>query len=318
MAHGAAHDAAKHIAASVVGGQHAVGDEERRGAKMVGDDAVAGLRLALGGDAGELDRGRDQRLEQVDVVIVVGALQHGGDALEPHAGVDRSRRQIDAAAARQLVILHEHEIPDLDEAVAVGIRAAGRAALQPRAVVVENLKTRTARAGVAHGPEIVAARDAQDLALRQSRDLLGERSRLVVVDIDGDEQAVLVDGELLRQQIPGEQDGALLEIVAEGEVAEHLEEGVVARGVADIVEIVVLAAGAYAFLRRGDAGKARGLGAGQDVLELNHAGIGEHQGRIVARHERARRPSARDRCGRRNRGSPRGSRWCRCPSDGCG
>ena len=141
MAHGAAHDAAKHIAASVIGGQHAVGDEERRGAKMIGDDAVAGLRLALGGDAGELDRGRDQRLEQVDVVIVVGALQHGGDALEPHAGVDRSRRQIDAAAARQLVILHEDEIPDLDEAVAVGVRAAGWAALQPRAVVVEDLKS---------------------------------------------------------------------------------------------------------------------------------------------------------------------------------
>jgi hypothetical protein len=46
---------------------------------------------------------------------------------------------------------------------------------------------------------------------------------------------------------------ASLEIVAEGEVAEHLEEGVVAGGVADIVEVVVLAAGAHAFLRRGGA-----------------------------------------------------------------
>ncbi len=43
-------------------------------------------------------RGRDQRLEQVDVVVVVHALQDGGDALEPHAGVDRGLRQVDAVA----------------------------------------------------------------------------------------------------------------------------------------------------------------------------------------------------------------------------
>jgi hypothetical protein len=45
----------------------------------------------------------------------------------------------------------------------------------------------------------------------------------------------------------------VLEVVAEGEVAEHLEEGVVPGGVADIVEVVVLAAGAHAFLAGGGA-----------------------------------------------------------------
>ena len=60
--------------------------------------------------------------------------------------------------------------------------------------------------------------------------------------------------ELLGDQRPGQLDRlVLLEIVAEGEIAEHLEEGVVARGVADIVEVVVLAAGAHALLRRGRA-----------------------------------------------------------------
>jgi hypothetical protein len=42
MAHGAAHDAAQHIAAAFVRRQHAVGDQEGGGAQMVGDDAVAG------------------------------------------------------------------------------------------------------------------------------------------------------------------------------------------------------------------------------------------------------------------------------------
>src|SRR5690606_13096776 len=50
---------------------------------------------------------------------------------------------------------------------------------------------------------------------------------------------------------------------------------------------VVLAAGAHAFLRRDRAAVGPLLKPGEDVLELHHAGIGEHQGRIVARHQRA-------------------------------
>ena len=49
-------------------------------------------------------------------------------------------------------------------------------------------------------------------------------------------------------------DRLFLEIVAEAEIPQHLEEGMVAGGVADIVQVVVLAAGADAFLRRGGAG----------------------------------------------------------------
>ena len=112
--------------------------------------------------------------------------------------------------------------------------------------------------------------------------------RLVVVVIDGDEQLVLGEPELLGQKRPGELDRVLLEIVAEGEIAEHLEEGVMPGGVADIVEIVVLAAGAHAFLRGRGAAVGPAFQAGEDVLELHHAGIGEHQRRIVARHQRRR------------------------------
>src|SRR3546814_3614082 len=47
------------------------------------------------------------------------ALQHRRNALQPHAGVDARPRQVDARAARLLIVLHEHQVPDLDEAVAV-------------------------------------------------------------------------------------------------------------------------------------------------------------------------------------------------------
>ena len=239
--------------------------------------------------AGQFGDGADQRDEQVDVVIVVLALQHRGDAFQPGTGIDRRFRQRIAHATFELFVLHEYEIPDLDEAVAILLRRARRTAPDLVAVVVEDFRTGTARTGVAHLPEIVGAGDADDAGLRQPRDLLPEIERLVVVDIDGGGQLVLRQAEFLGDQVPGELDGAVLEVVAEREIAEHLEKGVMPRGVADIVEVVVLAAGADAFLRGGGALVRPLLDAGEDVLELHHAGIGEHQGGIVARHQRRRR-----------------------------
>ena len=61
-----------------------------------------------------------------------------------------------------------------------------------------------------------------------------------------------------------------------------------AGGVADIVEIIVLAAGAHALLRRHCARRGRGLGAGEVVLKRRHAGVYEQQGGIVSRHQRRR------------------------------
>ena len=75
--------------------------------------------------------------------------------------------------------------------------------------------------------------------------------------VDGVDEALGIDGEVLGQQLVGEGDGVGLEVVAEGEVAQHLEEGVVARGAAHVLEVVVLAAGAHALLRAGGARGSR-------------------------------------------------------------
>ncbi len=164
-------------------------------------------------------------------------------------GRGRARR----VAAGLLLELHEHQIPDLDKAVAIGIGRTGRAAGDVVAVIVEDLRARPARAGVAHCPEIIRAGDAQDLAVRQTGDLLPQIEGVVVVDIDRDQKLLDRQAEFLGDQVPGELNRPFLEIIAEREIAEHLEEGVVARGVADIVEVVMLAAGAHAFLRGGGA-----------------------------------------------------------------
>ena len=62
-----------------------------------------------------------------------------------------------------------------------------------------------------------------------------------------------------------------------------------ARRVADVLQVVVLATRADTALRGGRPHVRPSVGAEEDVLELDHARVGEQQGGIVAGHERAAR-----------------------------
>ena len=106
---------------------------------------------------------------------------------------------------------------------------------------------------------------------------------LVVVLVDRAPEPLGRDAEVLRQKLPREADRVALEVVAEAEVAEHLEERVMARRVADVLEVVVLAARAHAMLRARGARDRALLAADEHVLELDHAGVREQQRRVVAR-----------------------------------
>ena len=253
---------------------------------MVSDDAVAGFLRAIRADGGGIRHLLDERAHQVDIVIGMHALKQSGHALKAHAGINGGAGQGHAFTGTNLLILHEHEVPEFEKTVAVFIRAAGRAAGQGFALIVENFRAGAAGAGVAHRPEIVGGGDADDAIIREASDFLPQTVGFIVVVIDGDEQLVLRELVFLGDQVPGKFNRIGLEIVAEGEIAEHFEERVVARGVADVIEIVVLAASAYAFLRGCSAGVGALFNAGEDILELDHPGVGEHQGGIVPRHER--------------------------------
>ena len=292
MAHGAAHDAAQHIAAALIGRQHAIGHQEAGRAQMIGNHPVRGARLGRERLADLVLAGGNQRPERVGIIIVVHALQHGGDALQAHAGIDAGPRQIEPRFAVHLLILHEHQVPDLDEAVTVLVRAAGRSAGNMIAVIPEDFRAGATGAGIAHRPEIVVGGDADDLVIGQAGDLLPQIGRLVVGVIDGDAQAGRVQPPFAGQQIPGQGDGAFLEIIAEREIAQHFKEGMMPGGIADIVQIIVLAAGAHAFLAACRGAVGPGLQPGEDILERHHAGVGEHQRGIVLRHQRCRRDDA--------------------------
>ncbi len=237
----------------------------------------------------------DQVLEQVDLVVRMHALQHGGDTFQAHAGIDRGFGQRMHDARFVAVVLHEDVVPDFDEAVAVLIRAAGRAAGNMCAVVVENFGTGAAGAGVAHHPEIVGGvahalvvADAHHFFRRHADfpgpDVVG----FVILGVDRNHQFFLRNLEDLGQQLPGVVNRFAFEVVAEAEIAEHLEEGVVACGVADIFQIIVFAAGTHALLAGGGAGVRALVETEKDVLELVHACVGKEQGRVAGRHERAR------------------------------
>jgi len=151
-----------------------------------------------------------------------------------------------------------------------------------------DLGARTAGPVVAHGPEVVLFAEAQDAVVTEAGDLLPQRERVVVVGEHRGHQPPAVEPEIPGQKLPGIGDGVGLEVVPEREVAQHLEERVVPGGPPDVLEVVVLAAGADALLTRGGALVFPLLLAREDTLELHHAGVGEEQRGIVPGDERRR------------------------------
>ena len=180
--------------------------------------------------------------------------------------------------------MHENKIPDFDKSPAAVLwkllvlpAGFGRTGAQ----VVVNLGTRAARTGLAHLPEVVLLVEPEDAIFGHAGNLLPELLSFVVLAENGHIQPLLGHAVALGNQLPGKVDGVGLEVVAETEIAHHLEERVVAARVADVFEIVVLAAGANALLGSRGAGIIAFLNAEKNVLELVHAGVGKQQRRIV-------------------------------------
>src|SRR5262249_50397290 len=83
-----------------------------------------------------------------------------------------------------------------------------------------------------------------------------------------------------------EADRAFLKVVAEREVAVHLEERAVPAGLADLVDV----GRANAFLDRRRALVGRGALAEEERHELHHARVDEQQVGVVDGRQRRRRP----------------------------
>ncbi len=176
-------------------------------------------------------------------------------------------------------VLGEDQVPDLHEAVCGGGVGGAPLGAMGGTVVPEQLRAGATGSDVAHLPEVVLVEACQALT-RQADGVQPDLLGLAVADVHRHPEPVGVEPEDLGEQLPGPGDGLDLEVVAEAEVAEHLEEAQVARGATDGVEIVVLASGAHAALDRRHPWRRPGHGllAEEVPHERHHPGVGEHRG----------------------------------------
>ena len=244
---------------------------------MVGQDAEPGvgpLVLPVGVPGQGLGR-LDHRSEQVGGEDRVDPLEHGQDPLEAGPGVDaRPGQGLDGPVDRA-VVLHEDQVPDLDEPLLARRRPAHR---PPRSRGPCRRRSPSWARTDRSPPSSRSCPPPGAGCGRRARrprppDLLG----LVVALVDGDPQPVAVDAQHLGHQLPGEGDGIGLEVVAEAEVAQHLEERAVPLGGADDVDVD----GPEALLHRGGPAPGRHLVAQEERLEGHHAGDGEQHRRVV-------------------------------------
>ena len=292
---GTSHEPPQNVAPPIIGGNNAVGNEERRASPVLGDDAhrlphFGALFGVVTGD--RLDLANEWQ-EQVCPVDVLGVLKDDHQPFEAHSRVDSGLRQGREAAIRVSVELHEHEVPQLHVSLAdhpgvrVHVLAVGTTVVEAAAgtgvseIVVE-LGARPARALISMNgrpPPVVRIAESID-AFRRDAVLLPEVVGLVVTIVHR-------CGEILPRQTHGgfeavdrELHGAVLKVVAEAEVSQHLEHRQVSR-VAHLVDVD----GAEGLLRRSQPAIRRGCLAREIRLELHHARVGEQQGRVAHRDE---------------------------------
>ena len=248
---------------------------------MVRHDAqahVGGGVLAVLHAADPLPHGHEAP-EHVGLIVVGDALHDGGDALQAHARVDVLLGQGLQGAILLAIELGEHAVPVLQEPVAVAAGlAVGTAAAHLGALVEVQLRAGTAGAGGAGAPEVVVLPQTGDVALGHAQ-ALPNLDGLVVVFEDGEVEALCRQAQHLSAELVGPGAHLLLEVFAEAEVAQHLEEAQVAASAADVVDVV----GADAFLHGGgaDVGGLQVLLLQEVGLELHHACGGEQKRRVI-------------------------------------
>ena len=281
-----AKQAAQHIAPALVGGQDAVADHKGGRADMVGDHAqrhVHLVALAVVG-TGELADLVGDVHHGVHVEERVHVLADNGQTLQAHAGVDILLLEFGVVAFAVVIELGEDIVPDLDIAVAVAADSAvGLAAAVLFAAVIVDLRAGAAGAGAVL-PEVIFFPEAEN-ALRGDADLLvPDLKSLIIIHINGGIEAVRVQAHPVGagQEFPAPVDGFPLEVIAEGEVAQHLKIGAVTRGFADVLDI----AGTDALLAGADPVPGRLLLAFEIGLHGCHAGVDEQKAGVPLRDQR--------------------------------
>ena len=185
------------------------------------------------------------------------------------------------------VELGEYVVPDFHEAVAVTAGLAVRRAASVLQTAVEvDFGAGAAGTGTVF-PEVVGLAETYDAFCGYADLLVPEFERFIVFFVDGRIEEFFRDFEALGKEFPCPRNRLILEVVAEGEVAEHFEVGTVTRGVAYAFQV----RGTDALLAGGNALARRFNFAGEELLHRSHTGVDEKKGFVVLGNERERRES---------------------------
>ena len=281
MAHHPPQQPPKDVTAAQVAGGHTIANQLGDGPAVVADHLQGCLALVVEGpvvDPRQGPRRFNQRVDQIGLVVVRHGLEDLGHPLQAHAGIDVAVRQRREVALGVAVVLHEHEVVELDKtAVVLQINAVSA---QFGLEVVIDLRTGTTGARGPRSPEVVGLIHANDPLGVHPHAVAPNQGGLVVVAEDTHHQVLGAQAKDTGTELPGPLDGLLLEIIAKGKVAEHLKERVMARRAAHVLDVV----GADALLGAGGPGSGPFHLPQEHRLEGQHAGNGE-QHRGVVRHQ---------------------------------
>jgi len=134
MAHRSPQNAAQYITPALIAGENAVCQHKRHSPQMISHNPQ-GLSIILVSIIypGKLGIVLNEGVNEVAIIIGGSPLEHGGNPLQPHAGIDIGMRQRVIIALFIFVKLGKDQVPDFQVAVAVTAWfAIGTAAAQFR------------------------------------------------------------------------------------------------------------------------------------------------------------------------------------------
>ena len=282
----ATENAAQNVAATLVGGDNAVGDHKGSGTDVVGNNTNGNIGVLI--DAVFLACDSTNVVKHlangVNLKHVVNALHYASETLKTHAGIDVLLCELGVGAIPHVVELSEYVVPNFHKAVAVTTGLAiGRATAILNAAVKIDFGARAART-CAVLPEVISLTEANDVLGVNAYLLHPNVVGLLVLNVDGGPKQVGGDFKSFGQKFPRPRNCLILKVIAKGEVTKHFKESAVTCGVTNALKV----GGADALLASGYA-VARGfLFTGEEFLHRRHARVDEQQRFVIDGNERER------------------------------
>ena len=273
---GTAQHAAEDIASAFIRRKDAVSDHIRDGTRMVGNDLQC--HIALGAlsvrYAGELRSFFNDREKQVGFEVILFLLKNSSQTFQTCTGIDVLLGKRQVGSILLTVELGEYKVPDLKETISVSAHLVFRIRAEFFALIKENFRVWAAWA-FPDFPEVIGKRI--DMVFRQADHFMPVVMRFIVIGINGDVEAGLIELQDFGQKFPCPGNRFLLEIIAEGEIPQHFEESMMACGTAYVFNI----SGTDTFLAGRHSVFRWFYLAGEVRLQWRHAGTDQEKAGVI-------------------------------------